>query len=48
MASILGIHVPLEVWEQIFSYLSTPDIINFCAISPDEYGVFLREDGVVR
>ncbi|XP_066150252.1 uncharacterized protein [Euwallacea fornicatus] len=47
MASILGIWVPHVIWESIFSYLTTTDLINFCKTS-DEYDNFLRERNIVK
>ncbi|KAH1020496.1 hypothetical protein HUJ04_010142 [Dendroctonus ponderosae] len=47
MAHIAGVRLPQELWDHIFSYLTTSDVINFCKTS-SEYAHFLGEIPLVR
>ncbi|CAG9764568.1 unnamed protein product [Ceutorhynchus assimilis] len=47
MAAINGIYMPLEIWENIFSYISSSDVINFCRASP-EFMYFLKQRNIVK
>lgn len=47
MAQVAGVRLPQEVWDHIFSYLTTSDVINLCKTS-NEYAHFLGEIPVVR
>ncbi|XP_050296491.1 uncharacterized protein LOC126736264 [Anthonomus grandis grandis] len=45
--SSLTVDLSLEVWEEIFSYLTTNDVINFCEAFPETY-FLLRDKNIIR